>query len=666
MKFNIRHFALIAMAILFGGPFSFAENRNTWLTAQAFGIMDASNIPQVEYLKLAHWADTKVRQLRLTDAEDKTGAYQSLFQFDTEGNLTRVEMPAEKVTLLFSYTNAGMLRKIDAMEKAVKVGQFNYYYDKMGMLSRATYDDFGDNTQVEIWYDKYDNPIMQHLFARGELKNQFEIQNTYNGMGKLSAQKWGNNSSELIYNAENQLIQVRRTVDGKSFQTDFVYNNGKVTEVKSYKLAGDHYGLASTLSLQYDKEGRLNRETVSYPDPAVMGLDRTYNYDETWQELTAHRGEEAWTTNFGYGTPVVIKWVTPEKDLKVVDSMVTLKMDLKPGVSQKMPEIVNITLRQNGKKTERKIGNVVLRKRGKGDEYYIEETLPMFSGANELQLEVETQLGRFSSDERFITFRDPNALVRSRNVHVLAIGISDYEAEGLDIRFGDADAMDFSKAIKAAGEGKMFEKVEVKTLTNAEATRENILAAVKELKGKTAEEDLAIVYFSGQGESFDGKYFLRTYDSGKDYVSLEVTGIDTKWLAEELNSFRSPVAGFFDASQHTEKGVTPSATLSTEVGIIKDNFKEIVADDEMVRTILISAQGTQKSLESGEWSNGLFTETLLEALSGSADQFGNRDGVITFDEVTSYVKSEVKDRSEYKQAPTSFEAGIGKLAVGKK
>lgn len=665
MKFNIRLFALIALVVVLGTARSFAGNRNQWLTAQAFGIMDASNIPQVEYLKLAHWADTKVRQLRMTDAEDKTGAYQSLYQFDTEGNLTKVEMPGEKVTLLFSYTNQGMLRKIDALEKAVKVGQFNYYYDKMGMLSRATYDDFADNSQFEIWYDKYDNPIMQHFFARGELKSQFEIQNTYNGMGNLASQKWGNNSLELIYNAENQLIQMKRMVDGKSLQTDLVYQDAKLSEVKYYKLVSDHFGLQSTLSLKFDKEGRLNRETVTYSDPGVMGLDRNYNYDETW-ELTAHRGEEAWTTHYGYGTPVVIKWVTPEKDLKVIDSMVTLKMDLKPGVAQKMPEIVNITLRHNNKMTERKIGNVVLRKRGAGDDYYIEETLPMQVGSNELQLEVETQLGRFSSDERYVTFRDPNAVIRTRNLHVLAIGVSDYEAEGMDIRFGDADAQDFVKAIKEAGEGKAFGKVEVKTLVNAEATHDNILAAVKELKGKTSEEDLAIVFFSGQGESFDGKYFLRAYDSGKDYVSLEVSGINTKWLAEELNSFRSPVAAFFDASQHTEKGVAPATNLTNEVSIIKDNFKDIVADDEMLRSVLISSQGTQKSLEGAEWSNGLFTETIVEALGGKADTFGNRDGVITFEEVTNYVKGEVKDRSGYKQAPTSFEAGVGKLAVGKK
>lgn len=665
MKSNIRFTSLLAAAILFLSFSLQAKNRNQWLTAQAFSMMDGAADVQVEYLKLNHWMNIHAKQIRMMDTEDANGSFTALMHFDTEGNLERIERPRDQVTLHFFYTTKGDLKRIEAIEQGVKTTQFSFFYDKAGSLTRGVLDDFDSKSQTEVWFDEKDNPIMQHAFKRGKLINQFEVVNTYNGLGQITDQIAGGTHYQYTYNAEGKLIQSRRTDSNRSIQSDLSFDAENLKSVKIYQLKGEEYKLQSTLTFTFDPQGRLAKESLAYQDNTIMGEEKSYNYDETWELTASIRGEGDFDVTYGYGTPVIMKWVTPEKDLRVTDSTQTLQLDLKPGVAQEMPDIVNITLRHNGKLTERKIGNVVLRKRGKANDYYIEETLPMMVGSNQIHLEVETQLGRFSSDERYITFQDPNALVATKNLHVLAIGIGDYEAEGYDTKFADADARDFSKSLMET-EGKLFKKVEIKTLTNAEATRDNILEAVRTLKGKASEDDLAIVFFSGQGESFDGSYYLRAFDSGKDYLSLEATGIETKWLAEELHGFRSPVAAFFDASQHVVDGETPEVDLSTEVSIIKENFKSTIEDDDMLRMVLFSAQGEQKSLENKEWANGIFTESVVNGLNGAADEKGNGDGVVTFDELVRYVKDKVKDDSDYKQAPTSFEAGIGKIALQKK
>jgi uncharacterized caspase-like protein len=66
--------------------------------------------------------------------------------------------------------------------------------------------------------------------------------------------------------------------------------------------------------------------------------------------------------------------------------------------------------------------------------------------------------------------------------------------------------------------------------------------------------------------------------------------------------------------------------------------------------ILTSSSGSEFSMESAEWNNGLFTYSLLKALK-SPETDTNRDGNITFAEVEESVRKSVTQLSGGKQRP---------------
>ena len=68
--------------------------------------------------------------------------------------------------------------------------------------------------------------------------------------------------------------------------------------------------------------------------------------------------------------------------------------------------------------------------------------------------------------------------------------------------------------------------------------------------------------------------------------------------------------------------------------------------------VLASSDGGQLSQERDEWRNGAFTKALKEGLSGAADY--TRDGVVTLDELSLYVKERVKELTNGLQLPVDL------------
>ena len=69
-------------------------------------------------------------------------------------------------------------------------------------------------------------------------------------------------------------------------------------------------------------------------------------------------------------------------------------------------------------------------------------------------------------------------------------------------------------------------------------------------------------------------------------------------------------------------------------------------------TIISSSGGTEVSMESDQWRNGLFTYCLLKGLkSGLADL--DHDGKILLSELQNYIIEEVTEKSKGTQRPSS-------------
>jgi uncharacterized caspase-like protein len=123
-------------------------------------------------------------------------------------------------------------------------------------------------------------------------------------------------------------------------------------------------------------------------------------------------------------------------------------------------------------------------------------------------------------------------------LYVLAVGVSQYQNQRFNLDFPASDAAVFAKALdhpaddwaaqetrlldwnqhRSILEGTMqFDLVPrhtvVKTLTDAQATKANILAAIREIVAKAKLQDIVILYFSGHGISADQHFYFLPQDS---------------------------------------------------------------------------------------------------------------------------------------------------------
>src|SRR5262249_21984981 len=69
--------------------------------------------------------------------------------------------------------------------------------------------------------------------------------------------------------------------------------------------------------------------------------------------------------------------------------------------------------------------------------------------------------------------------------------------------------------------------------------------------------------------------------------------------------------------------------------------------------VLASSTGSEESMERDEWQQGAFTKALLEGLAGKADILP-KDGIVTIDELSLYVKERVKELTGGLQHPVDL------------
>ena len=78
-------------------------------------------------------------------------------------------------------------------------------------------------------------------------------------------------------------------------------------------------------------------------------------------------------------------------------------------------------------------------------------------------------------------------------------------------------------------------------------------------------------------------------------------------------------------------------------------------------TVLTSSSASQASREDPRWRNGAFTEAVLEALGGEADE--NKDGLVGATELAHYVDRRVRNFTNGAQSPAMEVRYDGSLFV---
>ncbi|MDW3211832.1 MAG: caspase family protein [Reichenbachiella sp.] len=240
--------------------------------------------------------------------------------------------------------------------------------------------------------------------------------------------------------------------------------------------------------------------------------------------------------------------------------------------------------------------------------------------------------------------------------HVMAIGINKYKNPQLDLNYALEDAEAFLKLVKTKGK-KLFNKTQVYSLFNEEATKANMLAMLDEIAVNARPQDVFFFYYAGHGSMVEGNFYfiptenIRLYDF--DLLTNEAVNAATlQQKFANISALKQLVV--LDACQ---------SGGSTELLAVRGASEE-KAMAQLSRSsgvhVLAASGSEQFATEFAELGHGLFTYVLLEALSGKADG-APKDGKVTIYELKAYIDSQVPEYStQYKgkpQYPVTYSRG---------
>lgn len=205
--------------------------------------------------------------------------------------------------------------------------------------------------------------------------------------------------------------------------------------------------------------------------------------------------------------------------------------------------------------------------------------------------------------------------------YLVAAGISDYPGTNLDLRLPAADAKTvvwlYSKNTD----------VEYRQLTDAQATKSSIIAAIKTLFAKAGPNDIVVFFFSGHG--YKGGFLA--YDGRLGYDEM-----------------RRAMA----SSKSKNKMIFADACFSGKLREEHNSSSAVASAKKANVMLFLSSRSNETSLERTDMKNGMFTTYLQKGLRGNAD--ANRDRTITARELFNFVSKGVASATNNKQHPVMW------------
>jgi len=205
-------------------------------------------------------------------------------------------------------------------------------------------------------------------------------------------------------------------------------------------------------------------------------------------------------------------------------------------------------------------------------------------------------------------------------LHVLSIGINQYQKEEYNLNYAYSDAQSFTD--KIIGNSKsIFKGVRSKIeLYDQQATRENIIKGFESIIAVAKPEDMFVFYYAGHGtiDEETNEYYLVPTNITQlygDAQQLKEKGISASELKQMLANVKSTKQLILMDACHSGAAV--------EAFKAKDEGKKERAITNLARSsgvaMLTSSNSQQFATEFDSLKHGVFTYSLLEALDGKAD-----------------------------------------------
>jgi tetratricopeptide (TPR) repeat protein len=233
--------------------------------------------------------------------------------------------------------------------------------------------------------------------------------------------------------------------------------------------------------------------------------------------------------------------------------------------------------------------------------------------------------------------------------YALIVGIANYKnlPAKAQLEFAERDA-DAIYSILISPEGGNFRAENVHRLTGAQATLANIKREMETwLPSVAKDDDRVIIYFAGHGFISQGRGYLAPYDL--DPTNIPGTGYPMDTIGQVAASrIKAKWKVLLTDACHSgaiSLDPTPDATAQALNRSLLDLSRSMFS--------LTASRDRERSFESKDWGggHGIFTYYVVKGLEGEADESG--DGIVTADELSDYVRRNVREATKGQQNPTS-------------
>ena len=282
----------------------------------------------------------------------------------------------------------------------------------------------------------------------------------------------------------------------------------------------------------------------------------------------------------------------------------------------------------------------------------LEEEITITAGPNRL-VAYAFNKDNVKSKDAPLELMGADSLKRKGTAYIIAVGINQYTNEQYNLKYAVADAESFANEVRTRqNQVGMFERVEVVSLVNENATKANILSALKRLSGepgaptlkatgsdaplkKIEPEDTVIIYFAGHGTAQAQRFYLLPHDLGytgdrtklnekglQEILSHSISDLELEQMVEGLDAGHLLLV--IDACN---SGQALEAEEKRRGPMNSKGLAQLAYEKGMY--ILTAAQSYQAALEAAQLGHGLLTYALIEeGLKTTNADTQPKDGVL--------------------------------------
>jgi len=301
----------------------------------------------------------------------------------------------------------------------------------------------------------------------------------------------------------------------------------------------------------------------------------------------------------------------------------------------------------------------------------LEQEITVTAGPNRL-VAYAFNRDNVKSKDAPLVFSGADSLKRKGTAYIIAVGVNEYENSQYNLKYATADARSFADEMRRRQtQLGGFERVEVIQLLDQDATKANILAAIKRLAGepgppslkagpldalKRAEpEDTVIIYFAGHGTAQAQRFYLIPHDLGysgertklteqglKAIVAHSISDLELEAAVEGLDA--GHLLLIIDACN---SGQALEAEEKRRGPMNSKGLAQLAYEKGMY--ILTAAQSFQAALEAAQLGHGYLTYALVEeGLKTPAADTAPKDGVVIAREWLDFATERVPQMQEEK------------------